>query len=139
MFSVRTFVDEIEATVKDFHAGSPARVVKKPVKPDAFFASLYESRKDREKREKREAKEAKQEAKANKGKGGKNGESATVALSPLLSCVRRAVRLIPAHDSACITCARACALQRTEQLRKGAGNTQRRNGSQKHPCTMRGQ
>lgn len=59
MVSVKAFVDEIEATVKDFHAGSPPRVIKRPLKKDPFFASLYESEKERKKREKQEAKERK--------------------------------------------------------------------------------
>lgn len=58
MFSVRAFVDEIEATVKDFHVGSPARVVMQPVKKPAYEGTTAYN--------KRILKEAKEAAKANK-------------------------------------------------------------------------
>ena len=83
MVSVKAFVDKIEAMVKDFHAGSPARVIKQPAKKDPFFASLYENEKDRKTREKREAKEQKK-AKRQQGrtKKVKNGTNGCVLVAP---------------------------------------------------------
>jgi anion-transporting ArsA/GET3 family ATPase len=84
MVSVKAFVDKIEAMVKDFHAGSPARVIKQPAKKDPFFASLYESDKDRKKREKRESKEQKkasgQQDRTKKVK--KNGTNGCLLVAP---------------------------------------------------------